>query len=204
MLTCAVTIKKDGAAVWTGSKAVSPSGGTYSMVSLPTIQNISSGSYIVTVTATDPKGMSDMQTINFTVNDLGISGAVSHTSKWEENRLKYNQAATLAGRSTHSADEFFPGEKYMLTGTTTVIDPSSSVSAQAVTASISGTSYSTVLNKISASKFNGSLWNENMLRWDDRSVDFIFTVTYSNGTVKSTIVRTYIADDEYWRLHMLF
>ncbi|HBR02188.1 MAG TPA: hypothetical protein DD738_06230, partial [Ruminiclostridium sp.] len=65
-------------------------------------------------------------------------------------------------------------------------------------------SYSTVLNKISASKFNGSLWNENMLRWDDRSVDFIFTVTYSNGTVKSTIVRTYIADDEYWRLHMLF
>ena len=174
------------------------------MVSLPTIQNISSGSYTVTVTAADPKGMSDMKTINFAVNDLSVAGKVYHTTGWEENRLKYNQAAAQAGRTSRSSDMFFPGEKFLLLAETTAINAGSIVMANSVTVQLSGTSFSTSLAKTASSTFQGSLWHNDMIRWGDRILDFVFTAAYSNGTVKTDTVRVYIVDDEYWRLHLTF
>lgn len=197
-------IKKGGSTVWSGTTDVTPSGSTYPAIRLPTVQSASAGSYTVEITARDPYSAQDYKTGTFTVNVLGITGKVGHTPKWEENRIKYNNAAAVAGRTTHSPDMFFPGEKYLLHADTTLIDPRISVDATMVRVTIVGTSFSTMLIKNGADSFDGELWDEIMLRWGDRTVDFRFDVTYSNGTVKSDIIRTYIKDDDYWRLHLLF
>lgn len=204
ILTCDITIKRGTANVWTGSKTVSPSSGTYSMVSLPSVQNITSGTYTVEITTRDPRGMTDSDSRSFTVNTLSISGAVSHTPDWEINRQKYNDAAVAAGRPTRTIDTYFAGEKYLLKGTTTAIDPRSTITVLSVNVTIAGHGYSTALVQTGSNIYTGSLWDDEMLRWTDGPVDFVFEVTYSNGTVKTDTVRTNIVDDEYWRLHRLF
>ena len=174
------------------------------MVSLPTIQNISSGSYIVTVTATDPKGMSEYDTYTFNVYTLGIIGSVSHTKLWEQNRQKYNTAARAAGRAEHTPDVFFDGEMFVVGADTTDINPQSSVTALNVWVSIERTSFSTYLNKTNNTRFDKDWWEESMPKWKERPLDFLFQAAYSNGTVKSHTVRIYISEDEYWRLRMAF
>ncbi len=203
-ITCNVAIKKGGSTVWSGLTTVTPSGGIYPVISLPTIQSVTAGSYTVEITARDPYNAQNYKTSTFTVNALGITGRVSHTAKWEENRIKYNNAVTAAGKETHSPQTFFPGERYVLHADTTPIDPRSSVTATMVRVTIVGTSFSATLVKNGANSFDGDIWDEVMLRWGDRTVDFRFDVTYSNGSVKSDTVRTYIKDDDYWRLHLQF
>ena len=203
-LTCSIAVKKGGAAVWTGTKTVSPTSGTYPLVSLPTIQNISTGTYTIDITVRDPAGSTDHKTKNFTTNALSISGKVGHTDLWEEHRQRYNTAARAAGRLEHDYNVFFDGEKFMLHADTTAIDPQSGVTASQVQVEIVGTSFRTSLVKTSTTKFDKGWWEESMPRWGERSLDFLFRAAYSNGTVKTDTVRIYISEDEYWRLHMLF
>ncbi len=203
-LSCAVLIRQGAKIILTGSTVVSPAGGVYLLVSLPTIQNVTTGNYMVEIIVRDPYNATATANHSFTVHTLGITGTVNHTPKWEDNRQKYNHAAIAAGRETHAQNTFFPGERYILYGDTTVIDPQSAVRATNVKVSILGTSFNTILNMTGSNTFDGDIWDESMLKWDDRTVDFIFEVTYSNGTIKTDTVRTIIKDDEYWRLHLEF
>ncbi len=203
-LSCDVLIQQGTNAIWSGSTVVSPAGGVYPLVSLPTIQDVAAGDYTVKITVRDPYNAKATANHSFTAYTLGITGMVNHTPKWEENRQKYNHAAIAAGRETHAQNTFFPGERYILHGDTTVIDPHSAVRATNVKVYILETSFNTILNMTGANGFDGEIWDEVMVRWDDRMVDFIFEVTYSNGTVKTDTVRTTIKDDEYWRLHLEF
>ena len=204
LLNCNIKIMKGAATIWTGTRAVSPSGGVYPAQSILTALDITTGSYTAQVTATDPYNSSATANYNFYVSPLGITGHVGHTPEWEVNRQKYNNAAEAAGREIHPEDTFFAGEKYILHANTTAIDPQSTVRANTVNVYIIGTSFSTQLVRTGENTFDGDLWDASMLRWDDRIVDFLFEVTYSNGTVKTDTVRTYIKDDEYWRLHLEF
>lgn len=203
-LTCDIAIKKESATVWTGTKAVSPSSGVYPIVSLPAIQNISTGTYTVIVTVRDTQNETATDTYTFNTYTLGITGVVSHTELWEQNRQKYNTAARAAGREEHTPDIFFEGESFMLHADTTTIDSRSTVEALNVQVSIVGTSFSTNLHKTASTKFEKSWWEESMPRWGVRPLDFLFRVAYSNGTVKTDTVRIYISGDDYWRLRLLF
>lgn len=203
-LTCDVRIKKGPATVWTGSVQASPASGGYMPLTLPSVDDIGEGSYIIEITATDPYNEKAQANYGFVVSPLGIEGRVGHTQAWEENRLKYNNAAIAAGREIHQPDVFFAGEKYILHADTTLIDPHSTVIADYVRVYIQGTGFWTQLNKTSSNTFDGELWNEAMMKWKGRTVDFLFEVHYSNGTVKTDIVRTYTSQDDYWQLHLEF
>lgn len=203
-LICSIEIKKGSTTVWTGSRTVTPSGGTYQIVNLPAIQNISPGSYTASVTVNDPQGASATNTYIFTVYSLGINGFVNHTELWEQHRQKYNAIAGAAGKEEHTPEVFFDGEMFVVSADTTVINPGSSVTAENVQVSIVGTSFSTYLNKTSSYRFDKGWWEESMTRWGERSLDFLFRVAYSNGTVKVHTVRVYISKDDYWRLRLAF
>lgn len=75
-LSCDIVIKKGSTIVWTGSKIVSPSGGVYEQVNVPTITEIPLGSYTAEVTVKDPYNLAATQSYNFAVNMMGIIGDI--------------------------------------------------------------------------------------------------------------------------------
>lgn len=99
---------------------------------------------------------------------------------------------------------FFPGEKFVLNATTSVISPLSSVKATNVTVRISGSSYNTTLANPSSVNWTGTLWGEDMIYWNSGPLSFVFTVTYSNGHVETDTVNVEIVRDDYWRVHHNF
>lgn len=203
-LSCNVTITRGASTVWSGSIASTPSGSAYTTINLATMQDIPIGSYVATVTATDPYGATASATHPFTVSGLSISGSVSHAPLWDQHRISYNTGAAAAGRTIRAANVFFPGENFILHADTTLISNGSNVVANSVQVSLAGTTFSTNLTKTGVNAFDGELWDSTMMNWTDRQCDFIFTVTYSNGTIKQDTETVFIVDDEYWRLHRLF
>ena len=202
-LTCLIRLTKSGSS-WDFNVTVSPVGGVYAPQSVSLMSNLLTGPGTIEITVTDPYDAQDTDSYSFEVHPLGITGYVSHTELWEQNRQKYNAAARASGREEHGPDVFFDGEMFVLHADTTVINPASSVTAQHVKVSIVGESFSTVLDKTSATKFDKGWWEESMPRWKERPLDFLFQVTYSNGAAKEHTVRIYISEDQYWRLRMAF
>lgn len=174
-----------------------------SMVTYP-ISSIGLGTYEFRVIAIDPYNTTGQASTSFTVNGLSITGQVNHTILWNENRIKYNRSKTNSDNSPRTYDVFFPGEKFVLAATTTAINPLSNVTASTVNVSINNKGLNSNLVKLGSNSWNGSLWNESMLSWPNQSVEFIFTVTYSNGTVKTYTVIIRTIDDQYWRQHTSF
>ena len=202
-LSCVIKVTK-GTNTWNFTSTISPISGVYAPQSAALINNIPIGTGTIEITVTDPYNAKDTDSCTFEVYPLGITGYVTHTELWEQNRQKYNAAARASGREEHGTDVFFDGEMFVLHADTTVINPSSGVTAQQVRVSIAGESFSTLLNKTSATQFDKGWWEESMPRWKKRPLDFLFRVTYSNGTLKEHTVRIYISEDDYWRLRMAF
>lgn len=196
--------KKDSGSwktVFTESACASGSTQTYSITKMP------AGNYQYRVTVTDPDGESGSDSLSFTAYPLGINGIVDHTPIWKTNWTNYNKHLQSIGKPTYGNDTFFTGEKYVLSAITTKISPESNITASNVSVKIIERTYSPVwLTKQSSNTFNGEFWNEDMrgTRWRGKQATFLFSVTYSNGTVKTDSVITNIVDDDYFRVKMAF
>ena len=187
--------------VFTKAACASGSTQTYSITKIP------AGNYQYRVTVSDPDGESGSASLSFTAYPLGINGVVDHTPIWLTNWINYNKHLQSIGKPTYGNETFFSGEKYLLSATTTKISPESSITASNVSVKIIERSYSPVwLTKQSSNTFTGDMWNEDMrgTRWRGKQATFLFTVTYSNGTVKTDSVITNIIDDDYFRVKMSF
>lgn len=209
-LSISLTLLRNGTTVLNDRFNVSPgAGGAYDIIRRR-ISNydITPGNYVLNVDVTDAYGESSSDSYSFVVYDLYITGSVSHTELWDKHRQRYNAAKPDAYRN---ANVFFPGEKFILDANTTPIHSSRpDLKPISVTCHIEGESISpAVLSMTAATKWHGVLWDESMYYWKDRTLDFVFTVTYESnyGTIVKTHVvtpRIEIVDDKYWRLHMLF
>lgn len=171
------------------------------------LTNATPGNYKLDILAKDPSGASATDSITFTVNALSITGAVNHTTQWEKNRVEFNQAKTGTNNSPHDALTFFSGEKLILEGTTTPINSGSLITASTVTAQLISESMSDTLSKNGSvpNRYDGELWNEEMINWTTRTRTVRFTVTYSNGTMKTDdVVVKFDGDNKYWLFHRKF
>ena len=203
-LDLALEEKKDTGSwktVFTKNACISGSTQTYY------ITKIQAGDYQYRVTVTDPDGESGSASLSFTAYPLGINGVVYHTPIWKMNWINYNKHLQSIGKPIFRDETFFTGEKYILSATTTQISPEGSITASNVSVKIIERTYSPVLlTKQSSNTFTGDIWNEDMrgTRWRGKQATFLFTVTYSNGTVKTDTVVTNIIDDDYFRVKMSF
>jgi len=200
---------------------IAPSGTEYNPQSVLIYDKIPYGNdnddnnkYEVKITVNDGFGGEVSGSYDFEVHDLFIEGAVYHTKEWAENLERYNKTAERDGSRTRNTSMFFPGERFMLRGDTSAIDPSRvgdvefELRADNVTVEIRDKSPSIWTPLTEDPKepglFNGFLWNSSMINWKNQDLVFRFTVYYSNGHSERDEVTVRIQDDEYWRLHMRF
>ncbi|WP_379132519.1 Athe_2463 domain-containing protein [Paenibacillus sp. sgz500958] len=158
----------------------------------PTLVANKVGTYTVTQTLNDGKAAPVVLNGTFQVAPLGITGMVSHTPQWESNRMTYNNENPGNPRT---ADTFWAGEEFILssgvTNTSTSWDK-----AQRVTVSLTGQGITVDLVNTPSGGLNwsGSMWRDNFDDLPDGNYSFLFTVNYSNGIVKTTVVAVKIKD----------
>ena len=138
------------------------------------------------------------------VYDVSIDGMVRHTTLWEQHRLDYN--ASKIDPSEHRASNvFFPGEKFILSSDV-VNDSMGALYVGEVDVNLVDHSLTTnLIYPGTGLTWNGEMWNESMMKWQDQSLSFVFTAYYydvnTNAliTTRSDIVPVSIDDDSYWR-----
>ena len=209
VLTSKVTVKKDSEVVYSGENISIVINGEKKTFTIKTPKLTETGTYTVSITTTDQYSAQDTDTATFTVHGLTIKGYVNHTPTWKTNWDKYNKHLVSKGKATYGNDAFFNDEKYVLSAVTTDISSGSAVTVSNVKVRILERTYAPVslsLASQTANTFKGEMWNEDMKknRWKGTYATFLFTVTYSNGTIKTDKVKTYIVNDDYWRIRMAF
>ena len=207
VLTSKVTVRKGSEVVYSGENVSYVSNGEKKTFTMKTPKLTETGTYTISITTTDQYSAHDTDTATFTVHGLTIKGYVNHTPIWKINWEKYNKHLVSKGKATYRNDAFFNDEKYVLSAVTTYISSGSAVTVSNVKARILERTYAPVsLASQTANTFKGEMWNEDMKknRWKGTYATFIFTVTYSNGTIKTDTVKTYIVNDDYWRIRMAF
>ncbi|MFD0674096.1 hypothetical protein [Cohnella sp. GCM10027633] len=172
----------------------------------PLIRMEAPGNWKVTMTVSDGKAPAVVVTKTVRVDPLQIIGTVKHTEAWEANRLAYNAA--------HEPDRppglFWAGEAFVLEAATTDTGPSSATKAASVVVRMFEDNAKTLL----ANDASNSSWG-GLLRSSDTDIDFtkladgnytfLFTATYSNGTVKTDTVTIAIRDStaSYVQVHRI-
>ncbi|WP_181907615.1 PKD domain-containing protein [Cohnella lupini] len=162
------------------------------------------GIYTVALTVRDPDGASDTVTKQLTVGALAITGKVNHTPEWEEHRLNWNVKYPDKHRE---ANVFWAGEAFALEATVTDTGSSDTKPIAVVAAANAGLSKDLTIFSLGFAVWKG------LLRQEDTELilsdlphgpySFIFTVTYSNGVTKASIVPILIKGtvDEYVQVH---
>lgn len=171
-----------------------------------TKQNV--GSYDIRIVAIDSRDFKadteDKEKPKYQVNILEIfNSKVSHTDKWEENRKVYNLSKTGNQDTPRLVNHYFPGEKFLLSTNTTLIDENSDVYCLGIDVVIDEEPHlnSLLSTNYMRDEWSGDLYNSEMLYWKDRDLNFSFRASWSNGTVKTERIAISIVDDEYWREH---
>jgi hypothetical protein len=183
-----------------------PEGTTYDLIKQNLMNNIESGDYEIRVHVDDGNGGIANANMLFKVYELDIDGYVNHAPKWNENRIKYNQAKSGNDNSPRDHQTFWAGENFLLAADTTKINPLSNVRANSVKVEILSTVYKTDLSSENYTNWTGELFNEDMILepgLKDNNYIFRFTVNYSNGTVKTDDVSIKVNGNiyDYYRLH---
>ena len=207
VLTSKVTVKKGSEVVYSGENISYVSNGEKKTFTMKTPRLTETGTYTISITTTDQYFAQATDTTTFTVHGLTITGYVNHTPTSKTNWDKYNKHLANNGKPTYGNDAFFNDEKYVLSAVTTDINSGSAVTVSNVKVRILERSYGPVsLSSQTANTFKGDMWIEDMKknRWKGTYATFVFTVTYSNGTVKTDTVKTYVVNDDYWRIRMAF
>ena len=157
-----------------------------------TIAHIETGSYLLRLTFTDANGAWGAISVPFAVNDLPVSGMVSHTTEWEANRQQFNRANPNMPRSV---DTFWAGERFMLkaqvpdTGTATV--PSR------VEAELVQTGDKVQLISETKARWVGELWTSSFVKLADGEYTMRFNVDWTNGFHSVQNVNVRIQDSLY-------
>ena len=161
--------------------------------------------YTLTATANDGSS-SATDSYTFAVEELGITGQVDHTTQWDQNRIAFNQNKTNTDDSPRPYSYYWAGEKFLLSAVTSTIDEvNSTVTANSVEVEILNETYDTSLLKLSSTTWSGELFDNAFRNLADGNYIFRFTVTYSNGTVRTDDVTITIdTDEEFYRFHRLF
>jgi PKD repeat protein len=167
----------------------------------PSISMAKAGTYQITLTVCDTYASCNSKTQNIAVWPVQITGRVLHTDLWEENRLRFNNAAAAAGRPTRPSWYFFPGEKFILAANT-VGDNIVKVDAYLLNASKQSTGFWANLPG-APDTWNGSLWHETFLKLKTQDMYFRFVLTTDTGFQKEDIVQIRIEDQDYWRQHTI-
>lgn len=160
-----------------------------------TIPNAKSGSYTIRAVVTDYSLSASTEKIT-NILTLKIIGEVHHTAKWNENRQQYNLAKSGNNEVPRGYDVFFAGEKFILKAVT-------EGKVSSVTVNLEGTVYSSNLY-LNGSVWYGSIWNKEMINWNDRSCTFKFTARTNGGQIKVHYITVQIKNDEYWKYHREF
>nr|MBC9204744.1 hypothetical protein [Paenibacillus sp. PL91] len=192
---------EDGNILVVTYKLTSPSGVkknySYNMnkpypVNGPSIRMSEVGNWIAKMVVSDEIAEPITVTKVIQVRPLGITGWVSHTTKWEENRLEFNKANPTA---TRPSDMFWAGEEFVLSANVTDTG-SSLVKADKVTVGLVGQGITVDLSNspFGSIIFKGSMWRKNFDSLPDGNNNFLFTTYYSNGVEKTTTVKIQIKD----------
>jgi len=171
------------------------------------ISSVSKEIYMIRATVTDQVGEVATAQDTFQANELSVSGEVRHVTKWNENRIAFNQSKTGTNESPRPYNVFWPGERFRLEAESTEMDDLATTTCQSVHVEIISKGYSGRLEVDSSQswKWSGELWDESMLDWKSGTLTFRFTATYSNGVVKSKDVQIEIDNSEdYWQYHRKF
>jgi hypothetical protein len=171
-----------------------------------TTENVEEKAYKIRIRAVDSLGETGQALGRFSAEPLSVTGAVSHTVQWDENRRLFNQSKTETDDSPRSEQTFWPGEQLVLSAVTTVPQVGATTECSHVIAYIEGhSSEYEVLSETSTGNWQGALWNEDMMNWKTQTIDVVFEAYYSNGIIKEDIQRIQVDDSEpYWQHHKLF
>ncbi len=164
------------------------------------------GTWTIRQTISDGKAAPVAKTQSMLVRSLGIQGYVNHTDAWETNRLRYNDKHPNAQRP---ANWFWAGEAFVLEATITDTGTSGTKPV-----SVKAAATPALQQSLSGASPQQTLW-KGLLRDGDTSqsfeelaqgpYSFVFTVTYSNGTTKTSIVPIRVEDtvDNYVQVHRI-
>jgi hypothetical protein len=175
---------------------LSPNGST-SVASTPTytITNAQKGNYTVTLTVTDPHGLSSSITKTISTLDLAVTGFVEHTDRFEELRKAYNLNASGNPEYPRTADIFAAGEAFMLRADTTDTGTSGTKATSVVVTRYPFT-FDTTLTSRTKLNWSGKMvdddYNEKLTDGDYR---FRFDATWSNGHRESVDVIVKVKGD---------
>ncbi|RUS47688.1 PKD domain-containing protein [Cohnella sp. AR92] len=165
------------------------------------------GRWTVTMTVSDRKAPAATVTHSIEVLPLGIVGYVRHTEAWEKNRLAYNEKNPKAPRP---AEWFWAGEAFVLDAVTT--DTGSSSTKPVEVTAAAGETLKHRLAPVNPSlpvNWNGLLGSKEagfpLSELPEGLYTFVFTVRYSNGTVKTAAVTIRIVDQvgNYVQVHRI-
>jgi len=181
-----------------GQKSQYPSSSTYYQVSSNqyssdafSISNVMPGNYVIEQTVTDSKSEPVKVTQTIRVGKLGIVGQVTHTELWESNRNDYNESLPVGSSNQWLPQQFYSGERFMLSADTTLADHAetgSTTYAMKVTVLLHTTGTKTELTYEKDFQWSGSMWEESFNNLARGKHTFTFTVHYSNGVVKQNDV----------------
>ncbi len=169
------------------------------------------GDWLITQTVSDGKDTDTTEVVTIEVLNQQVTGIVTHTPKWEENRQKYNYEKTGDINTPRTADVFWPGEKFVLIG-----QPTNTLATKIDVRIKEYPNYQTTLINDNG-KWTGSIWDENMLslfsqeasnkkkNGQDFILTFEFIASFQSGWVSDPYdAKIKIIDDPFWRQHTTY
>jgi len=177
----------------------------YSGQSGPSVRMQDTGWWTITMTVSDGKASPVIVTKTVRVWELGLSGAVNHTAAWEQNRIAYNQA----NDPDRPKDMFWAGEAFVLEAVATDTGSSSTKATNITVRAFNNQSKALISADSTRVEWSALLrsadTNIDFSKLEDGEYTFVFTATYSNGTVKTDTVTITIHEsvDSYVGVHRL-
>lgn len=166
----------------------------YSQHAGPSVRMVETGTWTIKMTINDAIAPAVVVTRTVQVQALGVSGAVKHTEAWDRNRIAYNEKYD----PDRPSGTFWAGEAFVLEASATDTG-ASATKAASVTVRMFGERSKALAPTDSIRTKWGAL-----LRSADTDIDFteladgnytfVFTATYTNGTVKTDAVTITIDD----------
>ncbi|MFZ3171543.1 MAG: PKD domain-containing protein [Carboxydocellales bacterium] len=175
---------------------------TYTTKSIQ-LTNVQPGNYWLTLRVWDSNGATNVITKSFSVNPLGVLGHIDHTPQWNLNRIRYNQSKTGTDDNPRPYHVFFAIESFVLKADTTDTGLSTT-KATSLQVDLLNKGETELLISNSAKTFwSGEMSRAYFENLADGNYTFRFTVTYSNGVVKTHVLTIVIEDSwlEYYNFH---
>jgi len=171
----------------------------------PLVQADRVGTWTVKMTVSDAKSAPVISTRTFQVNALTIQGYVKHTPEWESNRLAYNASNSPARPST----TFWAGEAFVLQADTTDTGQAATKASEVIVRMFGDNTKALAPQNSGKTRWTTLLVSADTdIRFEaleNGSYTFLFTVVYSNGTVKTSAVTIDIEDTTrgYVKVHRI-